>query len=449
METSLKKDLAFAMTPLKILSWPVGTWPLQKYNVASALRTGFSVFVLLLTLTILNTETYLDGTDAEKNLDCVVLVFCTMLATWKVTQFRIRRDGLVSNFQSAVKDYNELDSPEKRAIMRRHAYMSRVTGATVFLSAYFAATIMAIVPMFAQDDEKTTLGANATKENTNMNYPVPSEYTLQVLHVPDKLFLLIFLLEYLMMLVICTGNLGSDTVFFGITFHLCGQAEILKLEFAKVVNDNKNVEWRLNALTARHLHLLKLSKQLIDTISSILILQLMCSCFFICTTGEKSLHLYYRCCLILERHDSTYKDKLHECICCVNDFPVFRVSVDPCSEFQQFRDGAKNDLGSEHIVDAIVRVQLRGKLLEESDGRNWILGLLLPVVRLAGTFIQERHFHSDEVSGPGPSESWRLLRCQSGILHEYSENFDVIPFGYARNDNHLIHACISALYIFW
>ncbi|XP_076677950.1 odorant receptor 13a-like isoform X2 [Andrena cerasifolii] len=285
METSLKKDLAFAMTPLKILSWPVGTWPLQKYNVASALRTGFSVFVLLLTLTILNTETYLDGTDAEKNLDCVVLVFCTMLATWKVTQFRIRRDGLVSNFQSAVKDYNELDSPEKRAIMRRHAYMSRVTGATVFLSAYFAATIMAIVPMFAQDDEKTTLGANATKENTNMNYPVPSEYTLQVLHVPDKLFLLIFLLEYLMMLVICTGNLGSDTVFFGITFHLCGQAEILKLEFAKVVNDNKNVEWRLNALTARHLHLLKLSKQLIDTISSILILQLMCSCFFICTTG--------------------------------------------------------------------------------------------------------------------------------------------------------------------
>ncbi|XP_076677408.1 odorant receptor 67a-like [Andrena cerasifolii] len=284
METSSKKDLTYAMTPLKILAWPVGTWPLQKYNVASFLRSTTAVFVLLLTLALLNTEAYLDGTDAEKNLDSVVLVSCSILAVWKVTQFRVRREGLVSNFQSAVKDYKELDSEEKRTIMRRHAYMSRVAGASVILFAYFSATLIAIVPMFAPGEKETTLNANGTKAK-NVNYPVPSEYTLQALHVPDKLFLMVFSLEYLMMLFISNGNLGSDAVFFGITFHLCGQAEILKLEFTKIVNDNENSARRLDALTTRHRHLLKLSKQLNDTISSILVMQVLSSCLLICTTG--------------------------------------------------------------------------------------------------------------------------------------------------------------------
>ncbi|XP_076678244.1 uncharacterized protein LOC143374193 [Andrena cerasifolii] len=284
MRTSLKKDLAYAMTPLKILAWPMGTWPLQEYNVASDLRTIVTVLILLVTLAILNAEMYLDGKDAEKNLDCMGLVSCTILAIWKVTQFRIRRDDLVSNFQSAVKDYKGLDSEEKREIMRRHAYMGRMAGASVIFTAFFSATLIAIVPMVTSGKEEATLGGNATKAG-NVNYPLHSEHTLQVLHVPEKLFLLIFILQYQMMLVIGNGNLGSDAVFFGITFHLCGQAEILKLEFTKIVNDNENTARRLDALTARHRHLLKLSKQLNDTISSILVVQLFSSCLLICTTG--------------------------------------------------------------------------------------------------------------------------------------------------------------------
>ena len=287
----MKKDIAYAMTPMKIFSWPVGTWPLQEYNAASASRCILAISSQLLMMIMVQIEMYLDRSDSEKNLDAVAVTYVAILAVLKITCFRVRSAGLVFNFTSAVKDYNELDSVEKQAIMRRHAYMGRVAGASVMLFAYFTAALFAAVSMFASGEEETPLNANETKAKSTL-YPLPSEYALQVLRVPDRLFLLIFILQYLMMLVTCNGNLGSDAVFFGITFHLCGQAEILKLEFAKIVNDNENTARSFDALTARHRHLLKLSEQLNDTISSILIVQLFCSCLAICTTGENFLHLY-------------------------------------------------------------------------------------------------------------------------------------------------------------
>lgn len=33
-----KNDVAYAMTPFKLLSWPIGVWPLQVYNVYSLIR---------------------------------------------------------------------------------------------------------------------------------------------------------------------------------------------------------------------------------------------------------------------------------------------------------------------------------------------------------------------------------------------------------------------------
>ena len=44
---SLSKDFAYAMTPLKILSWPVGTWPLQNYNIFSFMRAIITLVFLV------------------------------------------------------------------------------------------------------------------------------------------------------------------------------------------------------------------------------------------------------------------------------------------------------------------------------------------------------------------------------------------------------------------
>ncbi|XP_033308194.1 odorant receptor Or2-like [Bombus bifarius] len=282
MKTTLNKDFAYAITPMKIMSWPVGTWPLQDYNILSAMRVIFTIFLVLLMLMIVQLEMYLDSSDAEKNLDGLVLITCGILAMSKILQFRIRPAGLISNFTSAVKDYNELNDQEKRVIVRRHAYMGRVAGISVVFFAYFGSTLFMTVPMLAEEEVEDIV--NVTEDNTP-EYPIPSEKVMEFIKMPDNLYFIVFIVEYLMLLLTSSGNLGSDSLFFGIIFHLCGQVEVLRLEFSRLSNENEKAKEHFNVLTKRHVYLLNLAKMLDDTISSILAVQLFTSCILICTSG--------------------------------------------------------------------------------------------------------------------------------------------------------------------
>lgn len=36
-----KDDIAYAMTPFKLITWPIGVWPLQVYDIFAFLRCVF------------------------------------------------------------------------------------------------------------------------------------------------------------------------------------------------------------------------------------------------------------------------------------------------------------------------------------------------------------------------------------------------------------------------
>ncbi|XP_076295093.1 odorant receptor 10-like [Lasioglossum baleicum] len=287
------KDFAYEMAPMKIVSWPVGTWPLQQYNYLTGAKSVTALFLLMITMLIVHTEVYLDFGNAEKNLDAVVIITCGVLAISKVAFFRFRPAGLIANFLSAVTDYHELRGEDRRAIVKRHAHMGRMASANMLFYSYFSATLFSMVPMFAGDDD-TMVGFNQTRK-VQLNYPIPSECTLELLQVPGNLYALIYMGEYILLLVIAAGNLGSDSMFFGIVFHLCGQVEVLKLDFSRFLEDEEDSAKRLTTLINRHRHLLALAEHLNDTIGFILILQLFSSCLLICTTGFQfimSLHVH-------------------------------------------------------------------------------------------------------------------------------------------------------------
>ncbi|XP_076629848.1 odorant receptor 85b-like [Colletes latitarsis] len=286
--TSSEKDFAYAMNPLKILAWPVGTWPLQKYNLFSTLRTILSITILITILTIMSVEIWLDLNNAEKNLEAVMLIGCGVLAVSKVIWFHFNPYGLITNFSSAVRDYKEFCGVEKRAIMRQHAYMSRVACVGVMGFSFTAVTLMSITQALTKDN--TTVNQrnkfdNNTTQKEPMNYPFPSELTMEILHIPENSYPLIFITENIMLLVMSAGNLGSDSLFFGIAFHLCGQAGILKMEFNRFIDESENMIRHFHELASRHYHLLKLFKDLNDTMSTILLIQLLTSYFLICITG--------------------------------------------------------------------------------------------------------------------------------------------------------------------
>jgi len=38
-----ENDIAYAMTPFKLITWPIGAWPLQVYNFYSLIRCAFGI----------------------------------------------------------------------------------------------------------------------------------------------------------------------------------------------------------------------------------------------------------------------------------------------------------------------------------------------------------------------------------------------------------------------
>nr|XP_033206034.1 uncharacterized protein LOC117166292 [Bombus vancouverensis nearcticus] len=159
-------------------------------------------------IAIVQSEMYLDTSDAEKNLDAVIILTCGYLAVSKILQFRIRPAGLISNFTSAVKDYNELNDQEKRVIVRRHAYMGRVAGISVVLFSHFSATLFTALPMLAGEQVKDIV--NVTEESIP-EYPMPSEKVIALVKIPDNFYLIVFIVEYLMLLSTSNGNIGNES----------------------------------------------------------------------------------------------------------------------------------------------------------------------------------------------------------------------------------------------
>ena len=172
-------------------------------------RDSSIVLLQLLMLTILQVELYLDSSNPEYNLDALILINAGILAVTKVICFHVRSLGLVSNFTSAVKDYKELNSEENRVIVRRHAYMGRVACTSLISCSYVCSTLFITVPMLAGDEIQVI---NATEENA-IKYPIPSKNALEIINMPDNLYFVVFIVEYMMLLFTSTGNLGNHPLY--------------------------------------------------------------------------------------------------------------------------------------------------------------------------------------------------------------------------------------------
>ncbi|XP_076376766.1 odorant receptor 10-like [Megalopta genalis] len=284
MKLPTDKDFAYEMTPLKIVSWPVGTWPLQKYDLLSVMRSVVTLVVLTVLFFTVHMEIYLDHGNAEKNLDAVLLITCSMLAISKVACFRFRPTGLIANFVSAVRDHQDLREEKKRAIVKHYALMGRITSASILSCSYASALLFMLVPLFTGTEDATEI-LNHTAYKCEHSLPFPSECTLELLRMPENVHGLIYLGEFLMLVLLACGNMGSDILFFGIAFHLCGQVEVLKLDFSRFLEYGTDSGKRFNALVMRHRHLLTLAEHLNNTIGYILVLQLFSSCMLICISG--------------------------------------------------------------------------------------------------------------------------------------------------------------------
>jgi len=83
---------------------------------------------------------------------------------------------------------------------------------------------------------------------------------------------------------------GNDSLFLAIALHVCGQMEILKLDYFNYGVKSKNLDEDFSVLASRHCYLMEHAELLVDVISFVLLVQMLFSCLLICLIGKYLLN---------------------------------------------------------------------------------------------------------------------------------------------------------------
>ncbi|XP_077259545.1 odorant receptor 10-like isoform X1 [Temnothorax americanus] len=290
---SWNADITYAFTPFKILTLPLGVWPLQKYDIYSAVRTFICSFSLTVMMIMLSLETLFGSSDTTVKLDFFMVLTCNLLSVLKLLYYRIYADNLIRNFTSAVNDYLAVDTEKKRMIMRRHAFIGRMMCYSILFFAYVASSIFGLLPILAGEED---IQVNESIKNQASELPLPLTCIFGNSSIPSSLYLVIVTVQYILLILNSTSNCGNDSLFLAIIIHVCGQMEILKIEFSNYGVKSKNLSEDFSVLASRHRYLIEHTGLLIDVISFVLLVQLLFSSILICLMGFQLI-------LALKHHD--------------------------------------------------------------------------------------------------------------------------------------------------
>lgn len=156
-------------------------------------------------------EFHMGCTNAGQNIDGLMLACCGVLGVLKTICFRIYAKNLISNYGSALNDYQTIENIEYRAIMRRHSFIGRTVSCFMVCFSYINVVLYGLIPLLGEDlsnDQNNQI--NITNEEI-LDYPMPSRCALEYLHVPtnDIIYNTICFMESFVLFLTCTCNHGN------------------------------------------------------------------------------------------------------------------------------------------------------------------------------------------------------------------------------------------------
>ncbi|XP_032680055.1 odorant receptor 47a-like [Odontomachus brunneus] len=279
---SKNDDIVYAMTPFKLLMWPVGGWPLQVYNVYSLMRCVTVICGISIAMTLPSIEIYLGCTDAAQNVEALMIMSCGLLCIIKMIWFRIYANNLIKIYKCATNDYLTIENAEQRAIMLRHAFIGRTLMCTIISIIVFDCLMYSLMPILHLLRKNQI---NETHEDVEFKYIIPSRCTFEYLNISKNMYIFNHIMELIIMFFMIPGNYGNDSLFLHMALHICGQVKILKSKVINLDLAGPQIQNRFNALIHRHCHLMEMTKMLAEASSFILLIQLFLSSLLLCILG--------------------------------------------------------------------------------------------------------------------------------------------------------------------
>lgn len=243
------------------------------------------------TISSLSLEVYRHCVDLDDTMDAFLMDLSSLVSISKLFLTRVNYRHTRSLLSSIVEDLSILDDTSQREIVMKYTTRGRIVSATILYLGY--ASGMSFV--FRTLPLNYVLSQNIDRNGT---YDVKhTSYFLSTYCVFDDQSGLwraaILLLQTMQIFVNATSHCGNDGFFFGIAMHLCGQFEVLRMNFANLENERSLSCEKIGALVRRHCHLIRLSDYLEEAFNVIILIQLLMSALLLCIEGTLFFHLLF------------------------------------------------------------------------------------------------------------------------------------------------------------
>jgi len=212
--------------------------------------------------------------SSEDPIDTYVVLANAILAIVKLILLRLQRSTLSINIYSAIQDWCSIKSARSRDIMIHHARTARIISLSLFYSGFFAFTlyILKLLPF-----------VNGTNERT---FYLPTSCLFK--SVSSLQYVLITFYQVVQLFITYAGNCCTEGIFVGITLHLCGQLELLMIDFRRIDQHSEKCKRGniVKELVLKHRQLLRLTETIEDSYNMIILTQTLTSAILICVTGK-------------------------------------------------------------------------------------------------------------------------------------------------------------------
>lgn len=185
---------------------------------------------------------------------------------------------------SLIDDWSVSRDEKQREVMLRYTNVGRIVSVTMLYLGYASGVSFLFM---ALPFDVLLPWLNITKlEHNGTTVPTYFLATYCVFgHLPTITHGCILLLQMAQIFVNATSHCGNDGFFFGLAMHLCGQFEVLEMDFADIEVEKHACDRKMGMLIIRHCHLIRLADSLEYAFNMAIFAQTLMSVLLLCVEG--------------------------------------------------------------------------------------------------------------------------------------------------------------------
>ncbi|CAL1673610.1 unnamed protein product [Lasius platythorax] len=262
----------------------IGVWPLNAGELKSIARCFLAILIQISTIGSLSLEAYWQCLGTEDMMEAFLMDLSSVVSLSKLLVVRLTWKHTYILVTSLIDDWSVFRDARRREIMTRYTNVGRTVSLTMLYLGYASGVsfLFMAVPF-----DSLIPWLNASKANDNVT--VMPTYFLATYCVfgslPGIAHSCVLLLQVAQIFVNATSHCGNDGFFFGLTMHLCGQFEVLQMDFADIEVEERICKRKMRMLIGRHCHLIRLADSLEYAFNMAIFAQTLMSVLLLCVEG--------------------------------------------------------------------------------------------------------------------------------------------------------------------